>query len=204
MCLPVAGAVLQRRWPRGRDMKLSPCPPWHWRRLRVLAPSLGALRGPCPWPELSDTGGAGTCMAKAPCPSSLLVLGPRRGAGEGSGGCCLVLRRVLSCPHCSWVASRFLLQAGGTLSGDPWPTSTRAHGPEGAARLRGAPTPCLSPPELSGVNPSGSSLRGWGRAGHRLQGLGLIQAPWCCCGAKLPRAELEGPQWGSQWGWAAP
>uniref|UniRef100_A0A493TBC4 Acyltransferase PGAP2 n=1 Tax=Anas platyrhynchos platyrhynchos TaxID=8840 RepID=A0A493TBC4_ANAPP len=59
---------LVRRWPRGRDMKLSPCPPWHWRHLRVLAPSLGALRGPCPW---------------APCPSSLLVLGPRGGRVRG-------------------------------------------------------------------------------------------------------------------------
>lgn len=170
------------------DMKPSPCPPWHWRRLRVLAPSLGALRGPC----------------LGSLPQLPAGFGTQGRAGEGSGGCCLVLRRVLSCPHCSWVASRFLLQAGGTWSGDPWPTSTRAHGPEGAAKLRGAPTPCLSPPELSGMNPSGSSLRGWGRAGHRLQGLGLIQAPRCCCGAKLPRAELEGPQWGSRWGWAAP
>uniref|UniRef100_A0A8C3CN21 Acyltransferase PGAP2 n=1 Tax=Cairina moschata TaxID=8855 RepID=A0A8C3CN21_CAIMO len=67
-------------------------------------------------------------------------------------------------------------------------------------RSLGEPPPrvCpVAPPELSGVNASGGSLRGWGRAGHRLQRLGLIQALRCCCGAKLPRS-------GSRWGWAAP
>lgn len=109
------------------------------------APSLGAVRGPCPWPELSDAGGAGTRVAKAPCPSSLLVLGPRGGRARGRAAAAWFFGGSFPAPHCSWVASRFLLQAGGTLSGDPWPTSpTRAHGPEGAAKLRGAPTPRLS------------------------------------------------------------
>lgn len=189
--------------------------PWQGHEAEPL-PSVALETSPCPGSQpwcsawslpmarALRCGGHGDLHGQGSLPQLPAGFGTQGRAGEGSGGCCLVLRRVLSCPHCSWVASRFLLQAGGTLSGDPWPTSTRAHGPEGAARLRGAPTPCLSPPELSGVNPSGSSLRGWGRAGHRLQGLGLIQAPRCCCGAKLPRAELEGPQWGSRWGWAAP
>lgn len=133
--------------------------PWQGHEAEPL-PSVALETSPCPGSQpwccawslpvarALRHGGRGDPRGQGSLSQLPAGFGTQGRAGEGSGGCCLVLWRVLSCPHCSWVASRFLLQAGGTWSGDPWPTSTRAHGPEGAAKLRGAPTPCLSPPEL--------------------------------------------------------
>lgn len=186
MCLPVAGAVLQRRWPRGRDMKPSPCPPWHWRHLRVLAPSLGAVRGPCPWPELSDTGGAGTCMAKAPCPSSLLVLGPRGGRARGRAAAAWFFGGSFPAPTAAGWPHGFSSRLGELGQGTLGQHLQQGLMAQRGLRSLGEPPPRVSHPRTERGEPLGQFAAGLGQSWAQAAGAGADPGPSVLLWGKAP------------------
>lgn len=219
MCLPVAGALPWRRWPRGGDGKPSPfplpaalrrsgqSPPCCRRHLRVLGSTCWSL----PMARALMHRGHGDPRGQGSLPQLPPGLGTRGGQARGQAAAAWFFGGSFPCPT---------LQLGGLMVSPPgWENfvggplakiSNKGSWPRGGLRsLRAPPTPCLSSrtPRTEQRERLGRFAAGLGQSWAQAAEAGAEPGPSeprRCDGAKLPRAELEGPRPGSRRGWAAP